>query len=163
MIFVLKVTTNKEDQTIEVIADQVKKKNLPVKSLVHPHGLRGYIIIEAETRKDAEEAFHNISYAKGLLRKKITFDEMKHMLEPATKTVKIEKDDIVEIIAEPFKKEKAKVVRVDKTKEEVVVELLEAAVPIPITRKIDDVKVIRREEAEEEKNTQEEDEEEFTF
>ena len=35
--------------------------------------------------------------------------------------------------------------RIDKIKEEVVVELLEAAVPIPITIKLDAVKVIRRE------------------
>ena len=33
---------------------------------------------------------------------------------------------------------------IDKAKEEVVVELLEAAVPIPITLKVDAVKVIRR-------------------
>ena len=39
--------------------------------------------------------------------------------------------------------------RIDKQKEEVVVELLEAAVPIPITVKMDSVKVIRRETAEE--------------
>ena len=38
------------------------------------------------------------------------------MLEPITADIKIEKNDIVEIIAEPFKKEKAKVVRVDKAK-----------------------------------------------
>jgi transcriptional antiterminator NusG len=57
------------------------------------------------------------------------------------------------MLTEPFKREKAKVVRVDKTKEEVIVELLEAAVPIPITVKLDNVKVIRRtkEELEEEK------------
>ncbi len=44
-----------------------------------------------------------------------------------------------------FKRENAKVTRIDKSKEEVVVELLEAAVPIPITVKMDSVKVIRRE------------------
>ena len=54
------------------------------------------------------------------------------------------KNDIVEIISGAFKREKAKVTRIDKAKEEVVVELLEAAVPIPITLKIDAVKVIRR-------------------
>ena len=53
--------------------------------------------------------------------------------------------DIVELISGPFKREQAKVIRIDKTKEEVVVELLEAAVPIPITVKLDAVKVIRRE------------------
>ena len=75
------------------------------------------------------------------------------MLEPTVTEMKIEKDDIVEILAEPFKKEKAKVLRIDKQKEEVVVSLLGAAVPIPVTVKLDNVKVIRREDLEDdEKN-----------
>jgi len=74
------------------------------------------------------------------------------MLEQAKVNVDIRKNDIVEIISGPFKREKAKIVRIDETKEEVVVELLEAAVPIPITVKLDSVKVIRRESDEEEEN-----------
>ena len=56
------------------------------------------------------------------------------------------------MLTEPFKREKAMVKRINKQKEEVVVELLEAAVPIPVTVKLDNVKVIRRtKEAEGEK------------
>jgi transcriptional antiterminator NusG len=73
------------------------------------------------------------------------------MLEQVKVEMNIQKNDIVEIIAGPFKRENAKVTRIDKAKEEVVVELLEAAVPIPITVKMDSVKVIRRESEEEEK------------
>ncbi len=145
-MFILKVTTNKEDQAVDLIANRVETKGLKISSIVKPHGLRGYIIIEAESRKEAEEAFKNLPYVKNLLRKPLSFDEIKHMLEPTIEVMKIEKGDIVEIIAEPLKREKAKVVRVNKAKEEVVIELLEAAVPIPITRKVDDVRVIRREE-----------------
>ena len=81
----------------------------------------------------------------------IQYDEIKNMFEQVITEIHIEKGDIVEIIAEPFKKEKAKVIRIDKSKEEAVVELLGAMVPIPITVKIDNIKVIRREESEEEK------------
>jgi len=62
-----------------------------------------------------------------------------------SKNINIQKKDTVEIISGPFKREQAKITRIDKQKEEVVVELLEAAVPIPITLKMDSVKVIRRE------------------
>ena len=58
----------------------------------------------------------------------------------------------MEILSEPFKREKAKVMRVDKQKEEVVIELLEAAVPIPIKRKLDNVKVIRRQKGDSEED-----------
>jgi transcriptional antiterminator NusG len=66
------------------------------------------------------------------------------MLEQVKRDINIQKNDIVEVISGPFKGENAKVSRVDKMKEDVVVELVEAAVPIPITVKIDAVKVIRR-------------------
>ncbi len=123
--------------------------------------MRGYIFLEAQDRESAEEAVYDISYVKGLIKKTVSYDEIKNLFETAAgATMNIEKGDVVEILAEPFKKEKAKVVRVDKTKEEAVVELLEATVPIPITRKIDDLKVIRREKEEEAEEKKEIDEDE---
>ena len=73
------------------------------------------------------------------------------MVEPSATTVSIKEGDIVEMISEPFKKEKAKVLRIDKQKEEVVVSLLGAVVPLPVTVKIDNVKVVRRDKDEENK------------
>jgi transcriptional antiterminator NusG len=75
----------------------------------------------------------------------VPYAEIQQMLEPKVEDIKIEVDDIVEMISEPFKGEKAKVTRVDKAKGEVVVSLLGASVPIPVTVKLDNVKVIRRE------------------
>ena len=144
MIFVVKVQTNKEDQAAEIIADRVRKKKLEVYSIAKPHGLRGYIILEALDRETAEFATSKLVYVKGVLSKELAYKDIEKMIEPITAEMNIEKGDIVEILTEPFKREKAKVVRVDKQKEEVVIELLEAAVPIPIKRKLDNVKVIRR-------------------
>jgi len=147
-IFVIKVTTNKEDRALELISDKVSKKKLAVYSLTRPHGLRGYIFLEALDRESAEEAAFNLPYVKGIIGKTLVYDEIKNMLTPNIEEIKIDKGDIVEIIGEPFKKEKAKVIRVDKQKGEVVVSLLNAVVPIPVTVKIDNVRVIRREEHE---------------
>lgn len=149
MIFVLKVTTNKEDQALDIIAERASKKQLNVYSISRPHGLRGYVLIEAADYETAQEACFNLPYVKGVIPKQLTYEEIKNLIEPVAAAVNIEKSDIVEIIAEPFKKEKAKVIRVDKAKEEAVVELLGAAVPIPITVKIDNIRVIRREKGEE--------------
>jgi transcriptional antiterminator NusG len=156
-IFIIKVTTNKEDRALELISDKVNKKNLSVYSLARPHGLRGYIFLEAEDRENAEEAAYNLPYVKGIVGKTVSYEEIKNMIEPVLEEINIEKGDIVEIIGEPFKKEKAKVLRVDKSKGEVVVTLLAAVVPIPVTVKLDNVKVIRREkeELEEEKEEKE--------
>ncbi len=150
MIFIIKVTTNKEEKAIDMIAERVEKKNLNVFSVSHPSGLRGYVLLEAEDRESAEESAFNLPYVKGIIGKTITYDEIKNMIEPSITKISIKEGDIVEIISEPFKKEKAKVLRIDKQKEEVVISLLGAVVPLPVTVKIDNVKVIRRDE--EEKN-----------
>ncbi|MFZ5954964.1 MAG: transcription elongation factor Spt5 [Nanoarchaeota archaeon] len=154
MIFAVKVTTNKEDKALDMIADKILKKNLNIYTLARPNGLRGYVFIESPDKENAEEAVFNLPYVKGILPKVLAYDDVKSMLEPITADVKIEKNDIVEIVAEPFKKEKAKVIRVDKTKGEVVVALLGAVVPIPTTVKIDNVRVIRREDEQDKQSSE---------
>ncbi|MEM3405818.1 MAG: transcription elongation factor Spt5 [Candidatus Pacearchaeota archaeon] len=155
MLFVIKITTNKEDTVMKAIKERVEKKQLQVYSIIRPHGVRGYIILEAEDKDSAEEAVFNFRYVKGILRKNVTYEEIKPMIEPKIEEINIEKNDIVEIISEPFKKEKAKVVRVDKQKGEAVVVLLQAAIPIPVTISLDNLRVIRREEISEEKEENE--------
>jgi len=152
MIFIIKVTTNKEERAVEMISDRAEKKQLNVYSVLRPHGLRGYVLLEAEDRESAEEAVFNLPYVKGIVGKTIGYEEIKNMLEPSVADISIKEGDIVEIIAEPFKKEKAKVVRIDKQKEEVVVSLLGAVVPLPVTIKLDNVKVVRRDQLEEEED-----------
>lgn len=149
MIFIVKVTTNKEERVVDMIAERAEKKNLNVFSVLRPHGLRGYILLEAEDRESAEEAAFDLPYVKGIIGKTISYDEIKNMIEPSVESISVQEGDIVEMIAEPFKKEKAKILRIDKQKGEVVVSLLGAVVPLPVTVKLDNVKVIRREEGEE--------------
>jgi len=152
MIFIIKVTTNKEERAVDMIAERAKKKALNTFAVLRPHGLRGYVLLEAEDRESAEESVFNLPYVKGIVGKTIGYEEIKNMVEPSVTTVSIKEGDIVEIIAEPFKKEKAKVLRIDKQKEEVVVSLLGAVVPLPVTIKLDNVRVIRRDESEGEEN-----------
>ncbi len=150
-IYGLRTTANREDQVMDFIVSNAQRKKLEVYSVIRPHGMRGYIFLEAGSRSDAEQSAFNVPYARGILPKTVDYKEIEHMLEQIKYEMNIQKNDIVEIISGPFKREQAKITRIDKQKEDVVVELLEAAVPIPITVKMDAVKVIRRESEEEEK------------
>ncbi|HUW43593.1 MAG TPA: transcription elongation factor Spt5 [Bacillota bacterium] len=150
MIFIIKVTTNKEEKAVDMIAERAEKKAINLFSVLRPHGLRGYVLVEAEDRESAEEAVFNLPYVKGIIGKTIGYKEIKNMVEPSVTSISIKEGDIVEIIGSTLKGEKAKVIRIDKQKEEVVVNLLGAVVQLPVTIKIDNVKVIRREEEGEE-------------
>ena len=143
-LFVIRTTANREEQVIDFLSSNIIKKGYNVYSIFCPHGMTAYVFAEAESLGDVELAIQNIPYARGVLGKEVQYSEVEHMLAQSKREVNIRINDIVEIITGPFKRETAKVTRIDKTKEEVVVELLEAAVSIPITVKIDAVKVIRR-------------------
>src|SRR3990167_362908 len=145
MFFIIKVTTNKEENAVDMISDRAEKKSIGVSAVLRPHGLRGYILVEADDRESAEDAVFNLPYVKGIIGKTIGYEEIKNMVEPSVVAISIEEGDIVEIIGSTLKGEKAKVIRIDKQKEEVVVNLLGAVVQLPVTLKIDNVKVIRRE------------------
>ena len=144
-LFGLRTAANREDQVVDFMVSKLHKHNMGVLAVVRPHGMRGYIFVEAASRAEAEMAVAGVPYARGLLPSEVPYAEIEHMLEQVKVEMNILKNDIVEIIAGPFKRENAKVMRVNKQKEEIVVELLESAVPIPITVKMDAVKVIRRE------------------
>ncbi|MBT4604757.1 transcription elongation factor Spt5 [archaeon] len=150
-IFALRTAANREDQVVDYLMAKLEKSKAQVYAVIFPNGMRGYIFVEAATKTDAEMAVAGVPYARGILGGEVAYPEIEHMLEQVKVEMNIHKGDIVEIISGPFKRENAKVMRINQQKEEVVVELLEAAVPIPITVAMDAVKVIRREgKAEEE-------------
>jgi len=68
--------------------------------------------------------------------------ECTNFFEKDGEQVIVNERDIVEIIAGPFKGDRAKVVRLVSGKDEVVIEPLNVAVPIPITLNLDDIRVI---------------------
>ncbi|MEK6853482.1 MAG: transcription elongation factor Spt5 [Nanoarchaeota archaeon] len=150
-IYGLRTAANREDQVVDYLISKLQRRpDLGILAVVRPHGMRGYIFIETTSKGEAEAALQGVPYARGLLPHEIPYPEIEHMLEQVKVEMNIRKNDIVEIISGPFKRENAKVIRINKQKEEIVVELLEAAVPIPITVKMDAVKVIRREDDSEE-------------
>src|SRR3989344_7316449 len=149
-IWTVRTTANREDQVVDFLSANAEKKKLEVYSVIRPHGLRSYIFIETPNKLEAEQAVFEVPYARGVLSEAVPYAEMEHMVETTKQEINIQKGDIAEIISGPFKREKCKITKYDKEKEEVVVELLEAAVPIPITLKMDALKVIRRDDEDEE-------------
>ncbi len=147
-IFAIRTSANREDQVVDFFISKLDKGIHHVYAIIRPHGMRGYVFAETLSKEALEIALQGVPYARGVLPHEIPYPEIEHMLEQVKVEMNIQKGDIVEVISGPFKRENAKVMRINKQKEEIVVELLEAAVPIPITVSMDAVKVIRREDEE---------------
>lgn len=148
-IFSIKTQIGKEQNVAELIRNRVKKtsdKNI-VSILVTPE-LRGYVFIEAYNADQLRKMIRTLSYVRGMLDGDIPLKELESFLTPASAVEKMKEGDIVEMISGPFRGEMAKIIHIDDAKEEITVELFDSVVPIPITVKGDQVRVIRKREEE---------------
>jgi transcriptional antiterminator NusG len=121
-----------------------RAENIGVHTIICPAPLRGYVIVEAMNTDRLAEVVKGIRRARGIVQGEMDFAEIEHYLTPKPLVSGIVEGDIVELIAGPFKGEKARVQLIDEPKEEITVELFEALVPIPVTVKGDSVRVIEK-------------------
>ena len=141
MIFVYRVTAGQEKVVADVLYNKIKKTKLEVYSIAFIDALKGYMILEAENEVAARQAAMQIPHIKGVLGKTMTEEELSGMITAKSVGIQLNKGDIVELVSGPFKGEKAKVIKIDEGKEECTVELIEIAVPIPVTVKMGTVRV----------------------
>lgn len=147
MIYVYRVTAGQERVVADMIASKIKKDNLQIYSVALFEDLRGYLLVEAADEVAVRQAGMRIPHIKGVLEKPMNISELDRLIESAKPTVlSINKGDIVELISGPFRGEKARVIKIDENKEELTVELTEAAVPIPVTIKANTIKVYKKAE-----------------
>jgi len=144
-LFVIRTAIGREAQVMDFLASNAKKAK-GIWSVMFPHGMMGYILIEADNSDIIKQIALGVPYVRGILHTPTSYAEIEHLVEFKPETIDIHKGDIVQIIAGPFKGEKAKITRVDLQKSQIVLELLEAAVPIPITLGLDSVKLITKAE-----------------
>ena len=127
---------------------KIKMKKNPdanIKSAFHPADLRGYIFVEGEY-DDIVDVVKPIQHVKGIVPKEVKWDEIESFLIAEKQEVSVEAGDIVEVVAGPFKGEKAKVIRVDESKGEVIVEPLDAVIPISVTIPVASVRIHKKKE-----------------
>jgi len=143
MIYTVKTVVGRENIVLDTIATKAKVQNLQIQTVLHPEEIKGYVFIEGEL-KDVEKAVQLVPHIRGLIKKPVEMSQIQRFLEPKTVEIELVMGDIVEIIGGPFKGEKGKVTRYDKTKREVTIELLEVTVPIPVTVSVEFVKILEK-------------------
>jgi len=146
LIYTVRTTVGQERILADLLATKQKKDNLKVYAIFMIDEMRGYLFVEAPNEVEVKKLIYGMPHVKGIIKKGLTLDELKHFFEEKPLTFNINKGDVVEVISGPFKGEKAKVIRVDESKDKITVELVEAAVPIPITLDAAAIRVIRKTE-----------------
>ena len=147
-IFSIKTQVGKEQNTADLLNSRANKKKVSIPSILVTPELRGYLFLEGNDRELIKEMIKTISYARNMLDGDIPIEQIEHFLVPASAVAKIAEGDVVEMVSGPFRGKTAKVTHIDDTKEEITVELFESVVPIPITVRGEQVRVIKRKDDE---------------
>jgi transcriptional antiterminator NusG len=102
-------------------------------AIMAPKEVKGYIFVETMHPDRIPYLGKDVRGYKGEVKGEISIEEIEHYLEPKPAVTGLELGALVELIDGPFKGERAKIMAIDPTKEEVTVQLIESLVPIPVT------------------------------
>ncbi len=143
-IFAVKTTTGQERNVARLIASKVEMTHIPIKALLVPDTLKGYVFIEADGPHLIEEAIAGVRHVRSRIPGLISFNEIERYIVRKPVMEDLNEEDVVEITGGPFKGMRAKITRLDKSKGEVTLELLEATFTLPITVHSDYVKLVEK-------------------
>jgi transcriptional antiterminator NusG len=148
-VFAVRTTAGQEKNVADLIAARIKTTNLPIKAILVPETLKGYVLIEAEGPHFVEKAIAGIKHVRSRIQGIVSFEEVEQYVVIKPVIDELDEEDLVEIVGGPFKGMRAKITRIDKTKEEVTLELLEATFTLPITVHADYVRLVEKAKKEE--------------
>lgn len=143
-IYVVKTTGGQENNVANLMYVRASSQKLPIYAILTMERMKGYIFVEAAGPHFVDEATSGIKHVKQRLPGIVNISDIKKFLVVKPTIEELNLEDIVEVISGPFKGMRAKVTRIDKPKNEVTLELLEATITFPITIRADHVRLISK-------------------
>jgi transcriptional antiterminator NusG len=143
MIFAIRTIVGREEVVLESLYNRALKYNIPIKALMHPQEIKGYVFVEGDL-ENVRELIKGVVNVRGLITSPINISELEKFLKPKESKIEVNIGDVIEVVSGPFKDTRGKVTRIDTIKREVTIEPLEVSVPIPITIPIEFVKIVEK-------------------
>ena len=143
-IFAVRTTAGQEKNVAKLLASRIETKELLVASILVPETLKGYIFREAEGRHYVDQAISGLRHIRSAVPGIVPFSEVEKYIMIKAIVEELDIGYVVEVIGGPFKGMKAKITGIDRSKEEITIELLEASFTLPITIHADYVKIIEK-------------------
>ena len=150
-IYAVRTTVGQERNVSNLIAGKIEANNIAVRAILVPETLKGYIFIEAEGPHVVDEAISGIKHVRSRVPGVVPFAEVEKYIVVKPIIEELDVEDLIEITGGPFKGMRAKITDIDRTKQEITIELLEATFTLPITIHADYAKLVekgKKEEAE---------------
>lgn len=111
--FIVRVTIGREMQALERLESQLLRVK-GIYSIIKPYSLKGYIIIEADSKNSVSDLIYNIKHLRGIINKELSKEEALKTIEKKQQKIDVNVGDVVKVLSGPFKGETATVKGVNK-------------------------------------------------
>jgi len=144
--YALRVTQGQEYNIAYLLYRRATAGDYKVYSILVIPTLKGLVFVESDALYEAQRLAYGLKHVRGVIRGAVSLAEMEKTLKPRPLVEQLNIGDIVEIVRGPFTGLRGKIVGIDKSRNEVKVELVEAVFVLPITISADDLKVVKKAE-----------------
>ncbi len=142
--YLVRTTARQELNVALLIENRARINGIPLYSIIIPPEVKGYIVLETDKPSAVELLIRDMQHVKRRVQGTLSKDDVERMVKPKAVVELLSPGDMVEVIAGPFQGIKAQVISVNKTKKEVVLNILESAYPLKVTVPGDYVKPIKK-------------------
>lgn len=142
-LFIVRTTAGQEINVALLVETRTKNSGIPIFSILSIPSLRGYVVMEARNLQMIYEAIRGLKHVKGKVSGTLKWEDLESMVKPRPLIDLIQIGEEVEVVAGPFRGMKAKITAVDKSRNEVSLNILEANYPLTITVPIDYIRPVK--------------------
>ncbi|MCS7146318.1 MAG: transcription elongation factor Spt5 [Nitrososphaerota archaeon] len=132
-IFAVRTTVGQEKNVARLLSNRIDEASGEIASIFILPALRGYVFIEGLDRDRIALLTQGMMHVKSRPITAVSIEELKqHIIErPVIET--INEGELVEVIAGPLRGVTGRVLRIDRQKNSVTIELTESTYPLPIS------------------------------
>ncbi|MEM0052956.1 MAG: transcription elongation factor Spt5 [Nitrososphaeria archaeon] len=131
--FAVRTTGGQEDNVADFIYKNAIFNKNEIYCIIHIPSQKGYLIIEAKSGQDVREAISGVKHIKELVPGLLKLEDFDKLLIKKPAIAEFTIGEVVDIVMGPFKGMRAKITKIDLTKMEVTVMLLDAPYPLTLT------------------------------
>ncbi|MER3602221.1 MAG: transcription elongation factor Spt5 [Nitrososphaerota archaeon] len=152
-LFILKVVGGQEKNVARLMANRVELKkaqggDADIQAILALDEIKGYLLIEGNSVQAVLSTAQGLKHVRGLAAGTIPLKDVEHYFIQRPLAELLERGDLVEIVAGPFRGMTARVERVDPSRSEAVVVLVGSeAREIPVTLSLSYLKQLPKEKA----------------
>ena len=143
-IFPVKTTGGQERTVATFVANRAIQKKKSIYSVLALDTWKGYVLFEAPNSQVVDESIQGFKHVRGKIPGMMQFSDIERFLVTKSMAAELNEGDTVEIVAGPFKSMRAKISRLEQTKQEVTVILLDTPYQMPVTIDVGYLKIVER-------------------